>query len=195
MLAHYRQVFQARSSCWVLAAECFPKASRFVLLAKPTILIVGWSCFRALYSEAIYRIKSTGDSGEPCGTPATTRISPVCWPSKCRIATRLLSQALTHTTTHRGKPCSRRVARSRVWLTVSKAPKISNYRRLAVARCRQASCTWATTSRIASSVDRCSLLPICSAGSRPWASAALVTLLATIASISFPTMGSRAIGL
>src|SRR5947209_8861785 len=59
VLAHCRQVFQAFSSCWVLAAAFFPKASRFVSSAKPTILTSGWSCFRALYSEQVQKHLNT----------------------------------------------------------------------------------------------------------------------------------------
>ena len=76
-----------------------------------------------------------GESGEPWGTPAVTGISAVCWPSKWRTATLPVSQALTQSTSHLGKPCSRRVASSRVWLTVSNAPEISNCSSEAAALC------------------------------------------------------------
>jgi hypothetical protein len=137
VLTHCRHVFQAFSSCLVLAVELFQNTRRFVSSAKPTILTSGWSSFRALYSEAIYRMKRTGDSGEPCGTPAATRISSICWPSKWRIATLLLSHTCTHSTIHRRKPYCRIVDSSRVWLIVLKAPEISSCRREAAAFCLQ----------------------------------------------------------
>jgi hypothetical protein len=76
-----------------------------------------------------------GDSGEPCSTPAATGISSICWPSKWRITTLLLSYARTYSTSYYGKPCCWRVDSSYMWLIVSKAPEISNYRREATAFC------------------------------------------------------------
>ena len=130
IVAYYRQAFQALSSQLVQASVFLLKASRFVSLAKPTILTIGQFLFRALYSVAIQRIKRIGKRGEPQGILAFTVIFSVNYPSKQRIATRPNSQACSYTTSQLGKLKPYSIASSLVQLIVSNAPIISNYKRL-----------------------------------------------------------------
>src|SRR5256886_16819411 len=77
----------------------------------------------------------------------------------------------------------------------SKYPLISSYNREPAALYRQTSYTWVTKRRTARSVDLYYLFPIYSSRSRPYSSAAFIILTAIIASINFPILGSRNIGL
>ena len=70
---------------------------------------------------------------------------------------------------------------------------MSNYRSEAITPESYAVLTASVTSRIASSVDRPFLLPVCPLGSRPYASTVLVILCPITPSITLPIVLSREI--
>ena len=136
-----------------------------------------------------------GDRGEPCGTPAGIGISSDSWPSKNSVVDLLDRKLRIQLIVHIGTLNARRLARSLLWSTESKAPEISSDRRVAAPPCFQAVRTRSVSSRKAVSVERPFRLPIYSSGSSPFSSAKLASRCASRLSITFPMVLSRAIGL
>src|ERR1700694_2682382 len=112
--AHWRQVFHASCSWRLLASGLLPKASKLVSAANPTRPMCGCFSLMTSYREAMYKMNSMGDSGEPWGTPALTGIGGVAFPSKWSVASLSVSHAFVQRTIQPGNPISRRVWRRRM---------------------------------------------------------------------------------
>ena len=128
--AYQLQVYQAPLRCQRVSSISLLKARRFRLLAKLTTmrLAQSWSQVQRL---EVQRRKKISESSNPQGTLVVTWYRSVDSLLKNRLAIRPLRKLLTYQTIQGGKPWAQRVQSSLVQLTVSNAPLMLSYRRLA----------------------------------------------------------------
>ena len=131
-----------------------------------------------------------GETGDPCGMPFWTGfISPLV-PSMHIAACLSVRKLFTHLTYSSGIFLCRSCCSSRLWLTKSKYPLMSNVSAVVTLPWFQADCMSLMKVMMASFVDELDLPPNWLGGTRSYLPARNVSLLAIILSSTFPRHSS-----